>query len=325
MSQNNASHDGAFLISFIITYYNMPPDILRECIASIVALNLKPTEREIVLVDDGSPIDPRPVIEEFGGCIRYVRQGNMGVAAARNRGLDEARGTHIQFVDADDCLLKAGYEYCIELVRGDRELDIVTLDYCEGKVPTPTMNLGTRSEYVTGPEYMLRYNLRGIDWAYLFRHSTLDGLRFTPGLLHEDEEFAALLMLRAKRVVRTTTKAYFYRQREDSIVNNKDTAHLQKRLVDMQSIITSLHATAIKLDDPERKALLRRVHQLCMDHIYNVVVLTGNAKELEDTVDWMRQRKLFPLPNRRYTLKYSLFRLVTATRVGRRILLCMLS
>lgn len=323
MSQNNAPHDETFLISFIITYYNIPPDMLRQCVESILALDIDEGEREILLVDDGSSIDPRPLLGDYDGGIRYIRQDNRGVAAARNRGLEEAHGTHIQFVDADDCLLKPGYEHCMLLAR-NRGVDIVTFDYCEGKaLPQDAPGVNYES-FTTGPQYMLRHNLRGIDWAYLFRRSILNGLRFTEGLLHEDEEFVALLLLRAQSVASTTAKAYFYRQREGSIVSSKDKAHLEKRLADMQHIISVLHEKAKSLDAPKSEALLRRVHQLCMDHIYNTIVLTADEKRMEDTVAWLRARDLFPLPCRHYTLKYSLFRIATATRLGRKILLWIL-
>ena len=42
------------LVSFILTYYNLPVKMLCECIDSILALPLRPDEREIIIVDDGS-------------------------------------------------------------------------------------------------------------------------------------------------------------------------------------------------------------------------------------------------------------------------------
>ena len=42
------------LVSFILTYYNLPVQMLCECIDSILALSLTPEEREIIVVDDGS-------------------------------------------------------------------------------------------------------------------------------------------------------------------------------------------------------------------------------------------------------------------------------
>ena len=44
------------LISFILTYYNLPVEMLIECIESILALSLQADEREIIVVDDGSKI-----------------------------------------------------------------------------------------------------------------------------------------------------------------------------------------------------------------------------------------------------------------------------
>ena len=44
------------LVSFILTYYNQPVQMLCECIDSILALSLRPFEREIIVVDDGSTV-----------------------------------------------------------------------------------------------------------------------------------------------------------------------------------------------------------------------------------------------------------------------------
>ena len=45
-------------ISFILTYYNLPIQMLCECIDSILALSLRPDEREIIVIDDGSEMSP---------------------------------------------------------------------------------------------------------------------------------------------------------------------------------------------------------------------------------------------------------------------------
>ena len=86
-------------ISFIITYYNEPLEMLTECVRSVLALPLHPGEREILLIDDGSTV-PAP---EYDG-ITVVRQENQGLSAARNKGLDVCTGELICFVDSDDWL-----------------------------------------------------------------------------------------------------------------------------------------------------------------------------------------------------------------------------
>jgi hypothetical protein len=59
---------------------------------------------EIVVVDDGSPDNTRDVAARYAG-VRYVRQDNQGLAAARNTGIRESRNPYLVFLDADDRLL----------------------------------------------------------------------------------------------------------------------------------------------------------------------------------------------------------------------------
>jgi glycosyltransferase involved in cell wall biosynthesis len=59
---------------------------------------------EVIVVNDGSDDDTESVAERFGDRIRYWRQPNRGLSAARNRGLALARGTYVLCLDADDVL-----------------------------------------------------------------------------------------------------------------------------------------------------------------------------------------------------------------------------
>lgn len=90
------------LVSIVIPCYRQAawlPEALRSCLAQThQALDL-------VVVDDGSPDDVAGAVGPFGDRVRLLRQANAGVAAARNRGLAEARGALVLFLDADDWLL----------------------------------------------------------------------------------------------------------------------------------------------------------------------------------------------------------------------------
>ena len=88
-------------ISVIIPAYNSAKWI-NEAINSVLAQSF--TDLEIIVVDDGSSDDTEQVLTHWIAArqIRYIKQANMGVSAARNCGVREACGDYIAFLDADD-------------------------------------------------------------------------------------------------------------------------------------------------------------------------------------------------------------------------------
>lgn len=57
---------------------------------------------EVIVIDDGSTDGTRDVVREYGGSVRYLHQENSGVGAARNAGIEAAKGEWITFLDDDD-------------------------------------------------------------------------------------------------------------------------------------------------------------------------------------------------------------------------------
>lgn len=87
-------------ISVIVPTYNRGP-LVQKTLDSIVAQTLSPLE--IIVVDDGSTDStPHWIENHYGDKIRVIRHANGGVARARNRGLEEASGEFIAFLDHDD-------------------------------------------------------------------------------------------------------------------------------------------------------------------------------------------------------------------------------
>ena len=307
------------LVSFIVSYYNIPPRMLHECLDSILALSLNKDEREIIVIDDGSRTSPTEELGDLLDHVTYVRQPNRGLSAARNLGIEACSGEYIQFVDGDDKLNTLVYEHCLDLVRFNHP-DIVSFylsDKEEHEVP---------SEYegpVEGSEYMRKNNLRASACGYIFRKDILLNLRFTSGILHEDEEFTPQLFLRAEKVYSTTAKAYFYRNRQGSITHEDNKKWVLQRLSDTRGVLYRLAEMSDTLPISDREALQRRIDQLTMDYIYNIITLTHNGRYLERCIDELTSKGLFPLSDKDYTQKYKWFRRLSSTRQGRRML-CML-
>jgi len=88
-------------ISVIIPTYQRSGTVL-ETLASVFAQTF--SDYEVIVVNDGSPDDTGAVLAPFvtAGRIRYCEQANRGAGAARNRGLFEARGEFVAFLDDDD-------------------------------------------------------------------------------------------------------------------------------------------------------------------------------------------------------------------------------
>lgn len=316
--QTFQNHHPAPLISFIVACYNIPTPMLCQCLESIMALSLNSSEREVIVIDDGSEQSPLPELSKYADDIIYVRQRNAGLSQARNRGLQIASGQYVQFVDADDYLLRSPYEHCLDLVRYQHP-DVVMFDFTDGDTnDDATFNTG---DLKSGTEYLSQHNLQATACCYIFRRQILGELRFTPGIYHEDEEFTPLLMLRAETLCTTNAKAYFYRQRKDSIVSNNDIRHCMKRLRDLKGVISRLNYIADHRPIDDRTALQRRIAQLTMDYLYQIIIQTQSYHYLERKITELRKEGLFPLPEQDYTRKYTWFRRLTATTVGRRALI----
>ena len=78
---------------------------------------------------------------------------------------------------------------------------------------------------------------------------------------------------------------------------------------------------ADRLPAEDRIALQRRIAQLTMDYLYNVILQTHSRHYLDRRIDELRRQGLFPLPDRNYTQKYVWFRRLSNSQKGRSLLM----
>lgn len=306
------------LVTFIVTFYNLPVQMLCKCIDSILALSLKPEEREILIIDDGSDVSPMNSLMQYGDNIIYVRQPNGGLSVARNKGIETATGKFLQFVDADDYLVAAPYDHCLDIIRTNTDIDMVMFDFTDR---TDNQQSFSDQPIVSGTEYMLKNNIHGTACCYLFQRTALSDLRFTPDIWHEDEEFTPQLLIRAEQLIVTNAKAYYYYKHSGSITTQADDESTDKRLSDIRGVIKRLHMLCDRVPRSERLAMQRRIAQLTMDYIYQTIVQKRSSQALEQCITELRNDGLFPLPDRDYSQKYKWFRQMSNNRLGRAILL----
>lgn len=87
------------LVSVIIPSYNYGRYV-GQAVDSALAQSYP--NQEVLVIDDGSTDDTKDRLHAYGNRIRYIHQQNLGLSAARNTGIREAKGDYLAFLDADD-------------------------------------------------------------------------------------------------------------------------------------------------------------------------------------------------------------------------------
>jgi len=98
----NVYSDGETIptVSVVIPVYDQP-DLLVEALDSVKEQTVE--DYEVLVVDDGSPTDFAPIVDEYGDHVRLVTHDeNRGAAGARNTGINASDGKYVAFLDADD-------------------------------------------------------------------------------------------------------------------------------------------------------------------------------------------------------------------------------
>lgn len=125
-------------ISVIVPSYNCAAYI-EETLNSILCQTVTP--HEIIIIDDGSTDDTENKVKAFTSpLIKYVKQSNAGVSAARNHGLAKATGDLITFLDADDRWLPTMLERQTATMLSNPELVLSFTDFIRFDDP-PSSNI----------------------------------------------------------------------------------------------------------------------------------------------------------------------------------------
>lgn len=236
----NATPD-AVAVSIIIPACNAA-DSIGRCIDSVLRQDLAAVE--IIVVDDGSQDETSRIVEDRMSArptanIRLQRQTNQGVSVARNVGLAMARGRYVMFIDADDRL--ADGSLCELLTRADRDaLEVLLCNawWHDLAGHPPRLMLPDGASWLAWSEGCVG---RGRDWIVQrvaerrFKHYVwcqfirrdwlmTTGIRFVPGITHQDIVWTNRLLGAATRVGFSALPAYHYHQRAGSLSQPRDSA-----------------------------------------------------------------------------------------------------
>lgn len=219
------------LISVIVPVYN-GQDYLEKCIQSILDQTYKNVE--IIIVNDGSTDRTGEVCERLRakhGCIRVITLEDDGVSAARNAGIDAAKGEILTFVDADDRLHREMFRRlydCMERTGSDVAGCRFFSWSGESDWQQAAAARGTadQAEVYTADSYLREALLQGNSrcWSKLYRRSVVDQVRFIEGLsIGEDMLFLLKMLPFVEKIAESDFQGYGYYQNPAGAIRRKFT------------------------------------------------------------------------------------------------------
>lgn len=210
-------------ISFIIPVYN-GKDTIVPCIDSIIT-RLPQTDFEIIVVDDCSTDNTHEIVANYSQNHPQVKLfcqlQNHRQGAARNRGLKEAKGDYITYIDADDLVLD-GFSKAW-MVAKDTEADMI-YGYMEIERPEGLYLHQLESapkDIMIGKEFAEKYCADGVFYyppSFIYKRSFMEQINtpFVEERQHEDRDWLASILVQAESVAVCPYTTYRYTMNPNS-------------------------------------------------------------------------------------------------------------
>ena len=220
-------------ISVIIPIYNVE-EYLKECLDSVLGQDCPGLE--IICIEDDSTDHSKEILSDYikkDNRIKAIYQEeNKGLSAARNIGLDYAKGKYILFLDSDDYLEQHALRKLWETAE-QQEAEVISFSSRTFGAGLITNGYdGLRKNFTgkkqSGVEAFVEQNRIGdykcTVWQYLYQRQFLEQnkIRFIEGIYHEDIAFSFCVYMCAESIYFMREILHGYRIREGSITTNDD-------------------------------------------------------------------------------------------------------
>ena len=211
------------MISVIMPIYN-GERYVEESIGSVLKQSYG--DFELILVNDGSTDKSLEICEKFQKIdkrIKIITQNNQGLSAARNTGIDYAKGEYLLFFDADDILHSEALEIMYAQTEGNRK-SIVVSHYSkfvghitESKEEEKCKVIEYTKETYMEEIYLLKKNTYAC--FTLIPKGLMDDIRFPRGKYFEDMATMYKVVFKTEKIIYIDRILAWYRQHEGSIVS----------------------------------------------------------------------------------------------------------
>lgn len=200
------------LISVIVPVHNVAR-YLEQCIYSICEQTYK--QLEIIIIEDGSDDGSDAICDSFTDSrIHVIHSTTSHVSAARNVGLDVAKGEFITFVDSDDYLYPTMYEKLIDNFNDSEAVFIACgIEFWDGYKHKIDGNCEYHTyiyDYAKSVEALCNSYMCMV-WNKVYRHKEISDIRFEVGVSYEDVGYMRKVFERVEKTIYLDEPLYAYR------------------------------------------------------------------------------------------------------------------
>ncbi len=217
--------------SIIIPVYNVEKYI-GKCLESVKSQTFK--DYEVIIVNDGTQDDSMKIAVKYPFTI--INQENQGLSVARNRGVKEASGDYLIFLDSDDYWEKDLLKELTKSIKNDPDLirfQIKQIDENNNSVDYKEKGFrGLSGEAAFNK--IVKFHFVENAWAYCIKRKywLKNKFQFTEGKFHEDFGIIPLVIIKAENVNSIEYVGYNYFQRANSIMNNNNYEKTKRKVED---------------------------------------------------------------------------------------------
>ncbi|MGA9213446.1 glycosyltransferase [Kaistella sp.] len=237
------------LVSIIVPCYNAEK-YMEACINSVILQDYE--NWECILINDGSKDNTFDLINDFEtkeSRIRVFTQENLGLSATRNKGINNANGEFLFFLDSDDILSNDAISTLVSSFQNNDIITGVTIasTFSNDNINRVSQLLHPKEGTITFENNHFEVLLRTMETGLtpvaqnrLYKKYFIDKneIRFKSGILHEDELWFFETMLLAQNVKFINNETYFYRiDNQDSITKNVGDRNLESYIQIMEEIL----------------------------------------------------------------------------------------
>lgn len=208
-------------VSLIVPIYNSS-GYLNKCVDSLLNQTLK--DIEIILINDGSTDESVKIIKSYNDKrIKYISKKNEGIGKTRNRGIKEATGEFIAFVDSDDYLNEHFCEYMYKKAHVDNcELVICNFFEDRGNLYGIKFKDFEDTSLKENPNLLNNINLGPCNKLYSLNMLKKNSIYFEENLKYEDAPFVVKAIKTAKKIGKINDYLTYYVIHENSETTTRD-------------------------------------------------------------------------------------------------------